>query len=319
MSFYDVNTVSYKRLKDITKGKPYPATKNCTKPMFPLGDRRYSARFFIEDEGVFRCYYGRRSVWGGVSSKDREQEIARIHPDNSIEIISAGAQHRQLLLTAMLGTPVRSSSKHGGAVIGEGGRWARAGETEVLHPVFRGLRISLDDSRVVVPYRVYYKTTIRKEVATVMGKYAEFLQMYPIMLKSMTLQGIGDMKREVAPMAEDGGVDWAATRQLMPAVIAAVERQHYVDAALIYAAYASVWDGANTFQGTRPGPVHAGFLGRLEREIARKFRNDVISATPECMKLVERKEGEPLKQCKWGYVIEVKQGDLWAGNLVSRF
>ena len=314
MAFDDISRATYKHLKGITKGKPYPATKNCVTPMFPLGGRRYSSRFFIEDEGVFRCYYGRRSVLGGVSSKDQEQEVARIHPDNSIEIINAGRMHQQLLLTAMVGTPVRSSSKHGGVVLGPGGRWGHRAE-RVLHPVFQRLRISLDDDTAVTPYRVYYKTTIPKTVNTMMDKYAEFLLMYPIMLKSMTLQGIGDMKREVTPYTEEGYVDWQKCKTLLPAAVAAVERQHYVDAALIYAAHAQVWDGQNS----TGAPVHGSFLNRLEHTIARRFRNDAIRAAPDCIKLTESKEGELLKQSKWGYVIEVKQGDLWTGNVVNQF
>lgn len=319
----DIGRTTYKTLQArVTNGLEYKTSGVSKLKQYPVGGRKYSARFFIEDAGVFRCYYTHRMDWLGPDVRQQDSfygdgEVCRIHPDNSMEFIRFRGMHQQQMAGAMLGEYVSQSSKHKGAIISHinnhNGNYITR---DVLHPVFIGLRVSIDaPAKAVTPYTVLYRKLKRKAAAEVMGEYQEFLTMWQIMLGAMTDKGILDMLREIAPRDPEGEYLYCMDK-VMDRVRGYIGKGHYVDAALMFALdQGIVWPGmleSNALSNVRH------MTNRIRAAVATTFREKILLEHPEVFTTTERRKDEPLKSTTWGYDIRLDQANLFDNGKVTR-
>ena len=319
----DIGKSSYKFLRNRVERKTeYKTSGACTLKQYPIGDRKFAQRFFIEDEGVFRCFYTHRMNWLGPDVRQQDSfygdgEVCRIHPDNTMEFINFRCMHQQQMAGAMLGEYVSQSSKHKGAIIthkdNHNGNYITR---DVLHPVFRGLRVSIDaPAKAVTPYTVLYRKLKPKAAAEVMGEYQEFLTMWQIMLGAMTAKGILDMLREIAPRDPEGEYLYCRD-QVMDRVRDYIGKGHYVDAALMFALDRGiVWPGILKSNST----INTLYMtNRIRAAISTTFREKILMEHPEVFTTTERRKDEPLKSTTWGYDIRLDQANLFDNGKVTR-
>lgn len=322
----DISKVSYKKMRaQVTGGDEYKGPQGPSGlKQYPIGDRKYSARYFVEGTGgVFHVYYRPRMSFKGIAaSAEAGNEICRIHPDNSLEFVSFRWISQQQYLGAMLNANVQQSSKHGGVILRK--------YDAVLHPVFKGLRVDIGETThaALTPYTVQYRRLIQTAAKEEFKKYAQSLQLAPVLMEAMTVEGIMGMYAEhqdatAVPVVADNGHTYYETLRgaLMGRVLEAIEARHYVDAVCLYALHTGTNFGIyrRPFSDMNMAYVTKDGILRAVREIlANSFKNDVLRNTPEVFKYTPKKEGEALKTSKWGYDIRTVQVDAFTGTAVVR-
>ena len=320
-AFSDIYRVSYKKMRaQVTRGEEYKhggsVPMKTTLKQYPVGERKFSARFFVEGEGgVFHVFYIHRTSFVSIE-KDAHAEVCRVHPDNSLEFRSIRWMHQQYMAGAMLNATVHSSARHGGPVMAEG--------RDVLHPVFSGLRVDIVTHKEVEPYDVHYRKPIRTRHNEIRAAMQPFVNTVPVLLEAMPVEAIIDIYAEhddahAIPM-DIGG--WArASGQLMPNVLTALEAGHFVDALLLFAIHSDVLPGMwrQPHQpATAPRYLSKQRTVNVLSRLVPKMVTAVTAATHDAFKLEKRKEGEALAASKWGYEIRKGQGDLFSTSLVTR-
>ena len=318
--YYDISKISYKKMRaQVTEGEEYKGQQGPSKlKQYPIGGRKYSQRFFVEaPDGVFYVYFTNRLTFKGI---DKGGEVCRIHPDNSLEFVTFDWMSRQQMLGAMLNANVARSSKHGGVVLSMYG--------DVLHPVFKGLRVDIESAThpALMPYTVDYRKLKQTAAKEEFVKYADFTQLTPVLMEAMSIEGIMDMyaEHQDATAVEVKGEHYTRYETLqgllMGRVLATIEERHYVDAMCLYALHTG--EGLSMYR--RPfGDYNKAYVNKERvteqvRKLLTKFKEDMFRATPELFKHVPRKEGESLKTSKWGYDIRMVQTDAFAGTKVVR-
>jgi hypothetical protein len=315
-----INKNSYKQMRaQVTRGEEYKGPQGPSKlKQYPIGDRKYSQRFFVEaPDGVFYVYYMNRLAFKGI---DKGNEVCRIHPDNSLEFVTFDWMSRQQMLGAMLNASVTRSSKHGGVVLSVYG--------DVLHPVFKGLRVDIENAThpALTPYTVDYRKLKQTAAKEEFAKYADFTQLTPVLMEAMSIEGVMDMYAEHQDATATAVKEEHYTRyetlggQLMGRVLEEIAKGHYVDALCLYGLHTG--EGLGMYR--RPfGDYNKAYVNKERamqsvRKLLTKFKEDTFRATPELFKHVPRKEGDSLKTSKWGYDLRMVQTDAFAGTKVVR-
>lgn len=224
-----------------------------------------------------------------MDEKCAAREIARVHPDNTLELVHYRYMHQQLMLTALCGAWVHNLSRHHGAVYSVRG--------EVRHLLFRGLRINLKDDSVSEPCKIYYRKADRKIMREELRKYETFLKMAPVMINAITPEGLTEIAKDIYPKNGD-----PVRGNMMQQVKQFVEDGRYVDAALMYAINEGLI-GAFTM---RYQMLPDWTVVRIKSRLQTKFKDAVVASTDGCFTLVERKEDQAISSSKWGYVIDYK-------------
>jgi hypothetical protein len=321
----DISKVSYKQMRaQVTRGEEYKGPQGPSKlKQYPIGGREYSQRFFVEGpDGVFHVYYRKRLAFRGIV-EERGLEVCRIHPDNSLEFVNVDWMSRQQYLGAMLCANVMQSSKHGGVILGSYSNTAHT----VHHPVFKGLRVTLDGTfTALTPYTVDYRRLNQAVAKEEFAKYARFVQLTPILIEAMSVDGFFDMYVEhqdatAVAVKEEHYTRYETLKgQLMGRVLETIEAGHYVDALCLYALHVGRGLGfyRRPFSDRNTAYVRKENIMNHVRAHLVKFKDDMLRATPEVFKHVPRKEGESLKTSKWGYDIRTVQADAFTGTRVTR-
>lgn len=319
MAMYnDVSKVSYKKLmQKVNENRQYKGGQGKAKLLqYPIGDRKKSYRFFVLDGDVFRIYMQSRGAYCENPEGSASYEVARVHPDNSFEFINCQWMSHQQLFGELCGFMVKQSVRHGGPVMYMYGN--------IKHPIYKGLRISLDSGEAVTPYTVKYRKLIQKEATTALAqpRVTEFKQMWPVMLEALSPSGIQAVLLDIVPRdgegdpVHNGGADMGEVRTY-------IDKGDYTDAALTFALHtgeASSWMlTKERIKNYSPEAVYGNyFVNRLRAAVAKKFDSKYLRTQPHVFKYVDRKEGEPLIGCKWGYVVESVQTDLFGGHKIVR-
>jgi hypothetical protein len=319
MAYEHLSKVSYKSLTKIMQTQPpYKGSEQ-----WPLGNRKYSRLFFVKVEDTFFLYEMNNKAYR-ENTKDAARWrvtrlLAKVRPDNSYEFINAAHQGEKIIHSALTGMVVQNRTTHGGGVVGDnptrgnGRSWGKL-TCDAKHPLFKGLRIDLDTGETTTPYVLHYRKPIKKLHNAEMDKYADFLKMYPVMLDSTTLEGLTEVVKDTLRMGTEGEQDTNKFQPFMRDAVAAIEREHYLDAAILFHKSQGGWTGiwANRKE------VYGGYANDIKRVIGKKFRDTALRYNNDIFKMTLRKEDEPLAACKWGYHIELKQGDLLSGYTVER-
>lgn len=189
MPFNDIDTAwEYHKFIEWAKEakKPYRFSSK-DKPRYPLGDRRYSDRFFVPRlESVpehsewtnwpvpIEIYYSERYMLG------------TFHPDDTFEFNPSANHYGQGdigVLSSVLPGWVSSRVNYGGLVF-----YHR--QTKNVVPVFQGLRIRLCDGTPVQNYEMHVKSLDRKLTKPYRAAHDGMFKTGLTMLRAMGVEGI---------------------------------------------------------------------------------------------------------------------------------
>lgn len=213
--FSDLHKLNYEDYIRITKKGPYKGTQ-----AYPVGSRRYSSRHFIvTNEGVVQVWYGhlktcdmyRKHKVG--SAHIGTHHLLNVYPDNTFEFFNAGGQGEHGVISLITDTWMHQECNRGGAVISRG----RYGE-KVIHPVFRGLRLSLNDLSLHPDsqYKLRYKKIIPASKKATMAEYTNQLQIGRTMLSVMDYTSMksvhSDLKAKYAQKIMQRNSDFVRAR-----------------------------------------------------------------------------------------------------------
>jgi len=225
--------LDYARLERITTvEKPYRKSTN----RYPLENRKCSYKYFIEEqldgEKVYAIVYGHKYEQEPITIEEYNADIANsknshidtvtktyyryrkvpnkigiVHPDNTFEFITdfkiglgQGVRIHFNNGWFRYGTNLKSSTKHGGVIVTFG-----YGADAITHPVFKGLRISLDtgEAHSSCKYEVHRKIAIRKKVNELCKPYKKPLDTALLMLNNMTKETVVAFIREEVASKRD--------------------------------------------------------------------------------------------------------------------
>jgi hypothetical protein len=318
--YNDVYKVTYKRfMQQVEDNEQYKGPQGQAKLLqYPVGDRKKSHRFFVLDGTVFRIYMLWRQDYlansGGPSVAMRE--VARVHPDNSFEFINCQWMSHQQFSGELCGFPVKQSKRHGGPVMYMYGN--------IKHPIYKGLRIDLDSGEAVTPYTVKYRRLKRKESEEALAQphITEFKSMWPVMLEALTPSGMRAVLLDIVPRDGEGAPE-SIRGAGMGKVVEYLDKRDYSDAALMFALHTGEvgpWLLTKERLAASDPVVKYGnyFINRMKATVHKEFDSAYLRTQPHVFKYVDRKEGEPLIGCKWGYVVESVQTDLFGGHKIER-
>lgn len=199
MAFNDIPTIwEYHQLQNqIIKSKPYRGSTEA-KPKFPMGNRRYSDRYFMpltekcNDEYTYwdmpiEAYYG--------SSK-----LGTFHSDNTFEFNPSHTFYPQgdtELVSSLLPGWIQTKVQHGGCIFTHR-------QTGTVTPVYEGLRIRLCDGSPSEPYEIHVNYLDKKLTKPHRDMYEEIFKNATPMLRAMgtdsVIKELHEMiKGQVAP------------------------------------------------------------------------------------------------------------------------
>lgn len=294
--FRDVHKMNYADFMRIVKTtSPYRGTD-----AYPVGSRRYSRRHFIVRDDKVLVWEANLKMAADVragkntNSWVADSHLITIHPDNTVEFHNVRGIGDGGYLSAILGGYIGSSSKHSGTI------WSvYVGNEQRVHPVFKGLRVSLDDHSVHPDsqYKMIYRRIIPKEKEKVMGELEKQLTVAQAMLNSMSLDGIKEMYKELRGACKH--------HQRDEAIRVARQNNHCLDV-LIHMALSSrrsyIIEWADSEAVARDRII----------DCANKSKRAYLSAQPEAFKYIER-EPFDFPTATWG--MQVKVGDKFAERL----
>ena len=238
--FWDIHRrSSYEQfIEQARMEKPYRDSNKA----YPLGDRKYSSRHWrMREDGSIDIYYINRGAQdqfeNGKEARTNYQQwhtrrkLATVHPDNTVEFHSSVGQGDNGLLGRLFGCYIHHSSRHGGTLL-ESGRQK--------HPLFKGQKFKLGSMECVTPYQIFQRRVNRKSGAEAMEKYQEFLQVGKAMTMAMDYRGLvetaQDLMKEINKDSPDGQHQHYNLnyKRLQPLFFEAIEKKHYVDAAVMF-------------------------------------------------------------------------------------
>ena len=297
MGFYDINTISRKRLDDVVKySKPYRDSEKSGAPAYPVGDRRYSGRHFrVMPNGEYHIFYAHREH---MDNRVQKQDIPQyalmgvVHEDNTFEFRKAFCQSTVMYLHEALNAFVAHRAKLGGAV------YRRRDEE---HPVFQGLRVNIDTGVATTPYQTFHRRLNQKVAKQEMEKYQEFIAVYSAMNKAMDSNAIIDVCQD---MYEQFGKDAFDHNNATTAALALIDQKKYLDAGILF----SLYNGTNYRQWylerylEDPADTNWGkpeFRKGLPLPL-KAFRDKVLRSKDHVFVEKEVPMGDPLPSSTWG-------------------
>lgn len=196
-SFQDIKTVweYYQFLEQASKTKPYKGgSKDVLK--YPLGNRRYSDRYFRPRLDMLPEIYQRDisvEEWFNHPAQppieiyytDRYM-LGTFHPDNTFEFNPSWGSYGQGdngVVSAVLPGWIQSKVQYGGCLFTHR-------QTRIAVPVFEGLRIRLCDGSPVQDYKLQVNFLDKKLTKPYRDKYENMFTVASAMLKGMGAEAI---------------------------------------------------------------------------------------------------------------------------------
>lgn len=340
---YATCQLDYARLERITTvEKPYRGSTN----RYPIESRKYSHKCFYEEmidgEKVYKIAYGKS--WTSISITQEQYKLESgknnrvykrghndyikyigevnivgvVYPDRSFEFLANDQNYGvgQGLKIHINGgwLPyigyIRSSKKHGGVVISRRG----SNRTdEILHPVFKGLRIYTDtfETHPKCQYKVVGYKTVIKNVREAMKPYEEAFKVADVMFRNMEINSILDIAEELhkdcdKPSYTHPSNDYKIDNELIR--LSSELSTQPLDTA-INMAWEYNLNSIRTAVKTRSHSYYSNYnwsttikVHTLANNIKRKFR-DALCRTNNTtlLKLVEYEAGTKYPASIWGY------------------
>lgn len=290
--FNDVGRMHYADyMRVVEKDKPYRGTK-----AYPLGSRRYSHRHFrVTDTGVVQVWHANLKTIE-MMEKGKEvndwyarRHILNIHPDNTVEFVNVWGIGDTMLISSLLGNLVCAESKRGGTVYYAGRI------THLAHPVFKGLRVSLNDGSVHpdTQYKMVYRRILPSEKKKVMEVMNRQIEIGMVMLRAMNLEGMKEVWKEIKEKP-------TKDRNRQELLNEASKNNHCLDVL----AHMSL-SGASNYWSFEYAQDEERFINTVERKL-KKAEKEYIGAQPQVFKYIER-EPFDFPSATWG--LEVKVGE----------
>ena len=227
---YDIQgRKSYADFIKTTEGvKPYKNSRS-----WPLGLRKYSQKHFVlREDGTIDIFFVNRKTRELVEKKVddshsdwvRKRNLATVHPNNTVSFnkklwTSDGA----FLSRVFPHVHIRRNERMGGAVL--------TNSRLETYPMFKDCVFSLDDFKLLTPVNIFQHTVNRKKVNEGVKLLDEFHKVWPALLGAMRVEDIVAITEELGKNSET-----LPTKHKHMRFMELVEKKHYVDAALLYAA-----------------------------------------------------------------------------------
>lgn len=286
----DVSSMQYADFIRVTKtSKPYRGTN-----AYPVGSRRYSHRHFVMNGDVVQVWDANlrmaEEYRKGVAPLDhwsRRRHLVNIHPDNTVEFVSVWGIGDGMFLSNLLGGLVHSEARRGGTV------FYPKNNPDLVHPVFKGLRVSLTDGSAHpdMQYKLVYRRIIPSEKKKAMGALEAQLDVGFAMLRAMDLESMKATWKELNASRVDKDSEVLLGD--------AIRNNHCLDV-LVYMSLSG-----SHYWAFEHGRSTTDFIDRVERAV-RKSEKAFISAQPQVFKYIER-EVFDFPSATWG--MKVKVGD----------
>lgn len=288
--FSDIDRMNYSDyMRVVEKYKPYRSTQ-----AYPIGSRRYSHRHFVVKDGVVQVWHSNLKTAEnhrqGKKTSDWivRRHILNIHPDNTVEFLDAWGIGDTMLMSNLLGGLVHSESKRGGVV------YYHKKDPKVAHPVFKGLRVSLDDGSVHpdTQYKMIYRRIVPSEKSKVMEVMNHQIEIGMVMLRAMNLEGMKEVWKEIKEKP-------TTNRNRQELLNEASKNNHCLD---VLAHMSLVNSNYWWFEYARD---EERFINAVERKL-KKAEKAYIAAQPQVFKYTER-EPFDFPSATWG--IDIKVGE----------
>jgi len=326
MSFNDIRRISYDRLTQrVATEAPYKGSGNA----YPLGERRYSDRHFRkESDGTFSVWYADRelvdnkfgrsndksTIWANANRGYYERRLlGRVHPDNTYEFVNHSWPGENMMLSQALCAYLHHDQSKGGTVYEK-----KLFNKQVVHPVFKGLRINCDTGEAVTPYSAFLPKVNRKAANEVMSKYKEFITVFQTMINTMDDRGIWEVYEDLYKIeAENDKEVWR--NMDVTTVKRLIDEKKYVDAGCLFAMFTRAthmrWRvercaGGDNYQLNQP----LGYEWRTSamKAIDTDFRKMILKQHPDVFSHHELEQGAPLPSSQWGVEVRAE------GHVVKR-
>jgi hypothetical protein len=298
MSYYqspfdDVSRMHYADyMRVVELDKPYRGTN-----AYPVGSRRYSHRHFIVKDGVVQVWHANlktiEMMRNGKEINDwyTRRHVLNIHPDNTVEFVNVWGIGDTMFMTNILGGLVHAESRRSGTV------YYHKSDPNMAHPVFKGLRVSLNDGSVHpdTQYKMVYRKIIPSEKKKAMDVLAKQIEIGMVMLNAMKLEGMKEVWKDVHDAKGDRD-------ELLEQ---ASKNNHCLDVV----AHMSL--SGRSYWWFDYAPDEDSFINRVKTYLKRGEKV-YIGAQSQVFKYIER-EPFDFPSATWG--IKVKVGDSFADRL----
>ena len=237
--------LSYERLTKVTNTVPH---YRGNKDRFPLFNRRENRKYFLvrEEDGqrVFDIVYGvtwerhdltkeefeameakgektaaKYAKYDGNGKETGEYEyswyetmpnvIGTVRSDNTFEFNATRyGQGDRTVMSSLSRGWFSTDSRRGGMVYRNG---------QVLHPIYRGMKVDVETMQPSVPYEVVIHHVNRKAAKDLLSKYEHFYKVSEVMLKAMTVGMVIETAKEVVTgiWGEEGRTKYRADADYM--------------------------------------------------------------------------------------------------------
>jgi len=324
MTFYDVRHFNYERFVRFTKNNaPYKDSGNA----YPLGERRYSSRHFrAEEDGSFTVWYADRETvdnkFGKKNDKAKRldqhgnfyerQKLGIVRPDNTFEFLPDLSAGDNMLLCNVLGAYIHHDKARGGTIFE---KTDRSAGMELIHPVFRGLRVNCDSGQTATPYQVFLPKVKRKVANQIMSRYSEFFSVFQTMIKAMDDRAISSVYIDL--YEQNASKDKGAWRALnFTDVKRMIDEKRYVDAGCLFSMLSQQthirwrveWH-MNTYQErTVPDPpfipLPSNWRSNVMNDLKSNFRKKILREHTEAFDFVEQRAGLELPASQWEVIVK---------------
>ena len=332
-----MRALMWSRLTDIARTqKPYRGTTN----RYPVADRRHNTKcFYIEErdgETVYKITYGYTfkenfhtkeefEKNNKIKFRDWEKDLSKayvsythiprelgvVRSDNTFEFTGGHyGQGDNSIMSSWNGGWFYQSSRHGGMVYKEG----HGKNTNTFHPIFKGMRIKLDDMSVheSSKYQVIGKRVSRSDAKEFLSGYQDFYKINEAMFKVMDWKGLMDTGVDIANIGGLNLEDWYCGKD-KKANLLKFAKDNIINAPLdACVAYLIGYDIKEMYRRVRAYSKGENnyYTNELDIEylfdnVKRKLNKELYRSNPTVMKDVKHEMGKPYPSSEWGITILV--------------
>lgn len=309
MPFYDIKTVwEYKQLAEhASKTKPY---RNSSKenPRYPLGNRRYSERFYkprldlidedLRDEEWWYCgppieiYYQDRYMLG------------TFHKDSTFEFNPSFGSYSQGdtgVVSSVLPGWIQSKVNYGGLIF-------HHKQAKVQVPIYQGLRVRLCDGTPTEPYEMHVHSLDRMKTKPYRKEHDGMFKNGLFMLKAMGAESVVEELKSIAlgnikleRDYKDTDLDMAYDPKDPAGAILALALRYNLNNCSCKFSYSNSWGYQRFLASMGPQPLIRSVKNYFYRELYIRARDK----GEEVLQTKVYKFGDKMPTTEWGHKILV--------------
>jgi hypothetical protein len=341
-----MKALNVERLNHIVKAiKPYRGSGR-----YPIGQRTHRTKVFTIDElngeRIYRAYYGyswdsefvskeeylkNKNIngynelgWQSDESKryvrytSKPFELGIVRPDNTFEFTAEsgyGQGHNQIMSAWCRGY-IHTSSRHGGMVYRQG-----SGDDELMHPIFKGLRIDCDTWAVheTSQYKIYGYRVDRKKGNEFLYKYKDFYTICETMMCAMDIKNLMETGIEIAKengLTLDNYYIQETDKRTLLLTADSKKNITPLDSGILFALAHDVSDFYRKIRYHHNNPNNLGYHNsftpdNLFANLKRKINKELYRENKSVMKEVEFEAGKAYPPSEWGVrIVDLNGNEL---------